>query len=587
MIINHETEANKHETEAKQYTKQKLNFWFSVGLVFLFSVGLVQPVRAAEASLFLSPGSGQYQVGSTFQVKVKTDSKGTPINAAEAKVSFSQDMLEVRSISKEGSIFKLWPEEPVFSNSKGEVSFKGGVPGGFTGEGVIVSFSFKAKKIGEAKVLLSQAKVLAADGRGTDILSSIQGATFSITEVPPEVVPEVVKVPPAPKISSPTHPNEDFWYRNPNPEFQWEVSPDIIALSLQFNRQPSSIPASLAEKITNSMSFKDVEDGVWYFHLRVKNKFGWSGTSHFKVQIDTVPPNAFEIVIDNEGDSTNPRPLLYFEAKDDLSGISHYEVKIGEGEIISLTPAQISPFQLPLQPPGSYEILVKAFDKAGNSRESSTLLLIESIPSPEILIYPETYKPGEEIFYLEGTAPPEVTVIILFKKNGKLIRTWEIESDQDGNWSFSTDELFKSGNYLISAQSRDKRGAISYPSPEYQVKVILAGISIGPLIISYWTLLLVLIFLIVLIAGIGIILIFLRLRKLKKETKEAADSLKSTFDDLKKEIEKKIEYLDYKPGLNPKEEKLRNEFMDILEKSERMVAQEIQDIEKVLKKPFG
>jgi len=63
--------------------------------------------------------------------------------------------------------------------------------------------------------------------------------------------------------------------------------------------------------------------------------------------------------------------------------------------------------------------------------------------------------------------------------------------------------------------------------------------------------------------------------------------LRSTFDDLKKEIEKKIEYLDFKPGLNPREEKLRNEFVDILERAERIVAQEIQDIEKVLKKPFG
>jgi len=556
-------------------------------LISAFVAGLPLAARAAEASLFLSPASGQYQVGSTFRVKIKTDSNGAAINAAEAKVLFPRDILEVKNVSKQNSIFKLWPEEPVFSNSKGEISFQGGVPGGFTGEGVIFSVNFRAKKIGEAKVLLSQAKVLAADGRGTDILSFARGATFSITEFPPEVVPEVVKVPSPPKISSPTHPNEDFWYQNPEPEFQWEVSPDIIALAMQFDRQPYTAPQIVTEEIINSMSFKDVEDGIWYFHLRVKNEFGWSGTSHFKVQIDTVSPNPFEIVIDNEGDSTNPRPLLYFEAKDKLSGISHYEVKIGDGEIISLTPAEINSFRLSLQSPGSYQILVKAFDKAGNSRESSALLDIESIPSPEILVYPEIYKSGEEIFYLEGTAPFEVTVIISFKKDGKLIKTWEVESNKDGNWLFSTDELFKSGNYLISAQSRDRRGAVSYPSPEYQVKVILAGISIGPLIIGYWTLLWGLIILIVLIAGTGIIFIFLRLRKLKKETKEAADSLKSAFDDLKKEIEKKIEYLDRKPGLIPKEEKLRKEFMDILEKAEKTVTEEIQDIEKVLKKPFG
>ena len=84
MIINHETEA-KHNT--KQTRNAAKFLWLFASILAVLSV-LPLAAEATEASLFLSPGSGQYQVGSTFQVKVKTDSKGTPINAAEAKFHF-------------------------------------------------------------------------------------------------------------------------------------------------------------------------------------------------------------------------------------------------------------------------------------------------------------------------------------------------------------------------------------------------------------------------------------------------------------------------------------------------------------------
>jgi hypothetical protein len=44
----------------------KIIIWFSVGLAFLFSVGLVQLVKAEGASLYLSPQTGTFFVGSTL-----------------------------------------------------------------------------------------------------------------------------------------------------------------------------------------------------------------------------------------------------------------------------------------------------------------------------------------------------------------------------------------------------------------------------------------------------------------------------------------------------------------------------------------
>jgi hypothetical protein len=422
-----------------------------IGLILVFISILPAGVQAAEASLFFSPSKGTYQTGSIFSVKIKINSDGASINAAQSKVLFPQEILEVKNISKTDSIFTLWPEEPVFSNSKGEVSFQGGVPApGFTGVDNILIINFQAKKEGPAKVSFSEAEVLAADGRGTDILKLTQEAIFSITET----YPEVSKVPVSPKISSPTHLKENFWYHNSNPEFQWAISPEIIGINYKFDQSPFSLPETIAKNIESSKSFEQIKDGIWYFHLRVQNKIGWSKTSHYKIQIDTIPPNPFEVTVDNQGDPTNPRPFLYFETNDDLSGVSHYEIKIGQGDTFSLVRAETNPLHLPYQAPGSYEVLVKAIDQAGNFEESSALLDVESIPIPEISVYPRIHTAGEEVFYVAGTAPADLTIMIFFKRGQELVKTWEVKSDKNGDWSFHTSELFESGNYLISARSK-------------------------------------------------------------------------------------------------------------------------------------
>src|SRR3989338_5400274 len=83
------------------------------------------PVLAQAATLNFSPPSGSYGVGNTFLVNVNVESTDQAINAASGVVSFPWDKLEVVSISKQGSIFSLWPAEPSFSNTAGPVSFEG------------------------------------------------------------------------------------------------------------------------------------------------------------------------------------------------------------------------------------------------------------------------------------------------------------------------------------------------------------------------------------------------------------------------------------------------------------------------------
>ncbi|MDD5145360.1 MAG: Ig-like domain-containing protein [Candidatus Pacebacteria bacterium] len=560
---------------------KKLAFVLSFLIIFLFSA---TEIKAANASLFFEPAAGNYEVYSQFSVKIKVDSDGAPINASKATISFPANILEVVSVSKSGSIFQLWPEEPVFSNSQGKITYGGGVPApGFTGVGTILVVNFRGKVSGTAKVSISDALVLAADGRGTDILTSVSDGNYKIEKG----VPVTPGLPEKPKISSNTHPKENSWYNNSNPEFLWNISSEIIGVSTEFDQKSQTQPKQKSEGIFNSEKFEKTEDGIWYFHLKVQNNVGWSETAHYRVQIDTKSPGSFDIRIDNEGDLANPNPDLYFEAKDELSGISHYEIKIDDKDTFSVVPADTNPYHVPFQSPGTYEITIKALDKAGNTVKSETILEVESIEPPKILIYPKTYISGKDTFYIEGTALPNSTILIFLESKENKAKNWEAKSDKDGNWSFTTEEFLKSGNYALYARTRNAKGAISNPSPSYSVKVILSGIAIGPFIFTYSTFFSALIVLLILMAIFLILLILRKNRKEKdrliKETREAAESLKKNFEKLRKDLELRIEYFDSKPGLSPDEKKLRDRLFYFLKSSEDAIRKEIEDIEKELK----
>ena len=80
-------------------------------------------------------------------MNVLVSSADQSMNAASGVISFPQDKLEVASISKTGSIFTLWVQEPTFSNSAGAVTFEGIVlnPGFMGANGKAITINFKVK----------------------------------------------------------------------------------------------------------------------------------------------------------------------------------------------------------------------------------------------------------------------------------------------------------------------------------------------------------------------------------------------------------------------------------------------------------
>jgi len=582
------------------------NFILKIRILLLVACCLLlvaSPANGAgSASLYLSPPSGSYAVGGTFSVKIKVNSGGEAINAAEGTLIFNPDELQVVSLSKSGSIFSLWTTAPTFSNFTGEIAFGGGTPSGFTGtSGTIITITFKAKSVGSSNVNFSSGSVLAADGKGTNILGNMNGGVYTLKskitappaeEVPPEteyISPTMPSgAPGAPVISSSTHPELNKWYPNNNPEFSWKLPADVTAVKLLINEIPTTLPIILYTPPISEKKLEDLEDGVWYFHIRFENQYGWGGITHRKVLIDTEPPETFELEVDNEGDPTNPTPILHFDTTDSLSGVEYYEVKIGEGDTMPITTAalKINPYKMPPQAPGKRSVIVKAVDKAGNSTPATTNVVITPIETPVITDIPQTVRPGD-ILIIKGTSLyPDAVVTVFVKKEGEEVETRDVVTDKEGNWFFTYDKSLKKGTYQVWAEITDNRGAKSNPTEKFTIAATLPIIlKFGEITIEYLTIIITLVTLLVFLISI----VFFALRQLffwrkrvKKETKEVEESVRGAFKALREEVQKQIEYLDKKAGLTKAEKETHDKLQKALNIFEELIGKEIEDVEKEL-----
>jgi hypothetical protein len=135
------------------------------------------------------------------------------MNAASGVVSFPTDKLQVVSVTKSGSIFSLWVQDPSFSNSSGKVNFEGIVLNpGYTGSrGKLVNITFRTRAEGSATISFLSGSVLANDGSGSNILTSSGKATINITPKLATTLPPVIQVGTDPNtLATTTPPLEDL-----------------------------------------------------------------------------------------------------------------------------------------------------------------------------------------------------------------------------------------------------------------------------------------------------------------------------------------------------------------------------------------
>jgi hypothetical protein len=349
--------------------------------VFVF-LGLLFAVsaHAQSASLLVSPPSGSFEKGKTFSVKIMAESDSN-INAAEVDMTFDKDILAVASISKSGSAFSLWTTEPTFSNTKGTINFGGGSPSPFSGKKTLATVVFKAKNGGVGKVAFSSGNVLAADGKGTDILSEKKGGEYTVVATAEPVLPEPVEpigfTPDPPTIIS-DFSDPEKWHAITEATFKWSLAYDIIGVRLLFNEDPVGTPSVTYDPPISEKTLTDMEEGVWYLHVAFSNNAGWGTPAHQKIQIDLTPPADFSVQAEQK-DSFSQDVTLTFEAIDDLSGIGHYEIMLDETSQGAVSPDDLvgGSHIIYVADLGEHAFSITAFDAAGNSTVSKVDLTVE------------------------------------------------------------------------------------------------------------------------------------------------------------------------------------------------------------------
>ena len=388
----------------RSFTQFSFQLFITVVLAVLFFI----PTLVQAAELLITPASGTYSSGQTFTATIQVAPGSDTINAVEAQLSFDTSALSVVSVTKTGSVFTLWPVEPTFSNGAGTISFGGGHTAPISTRSTILQVTFRASGEGEASVSFDSGSVLAADGRGTDVLNNTTGATFTVggaaqpTPTPSETPAttegdsseEAITFgdpPRAPEIGSSAFLDADAWYNLTEGLFTWELPFDVdqvaVEIATSSENEPSEVfDPPIEEFLVNK---ENVSDGVQYLSIQFRNQVGWGAITNRPIKIDTTPPEPFEIEVRTSNSETG-FPLLVFAAEDTTSGVVEYEVFVADKEPFTITPDEAElGYLLKELEDGTYTVRVVATDAAGNERESTVPVLITAGWTEEVEVAEE------------------------------------------------------------------------------------------------------------------------------------------------------------------------------------------------------
>ncbi|HTY39655.1 MAG TPA: cohesin domain-containing protein [Candidatus Paceibacterota bacterium] len=348
-----------------------------LGLALL---GLRSPIPAARAetsaSLYVGPNTGTFVVDSVFTVSVYVNTNGQDINALDAILKFPPDKLQVVSPTAGKSFLQIWVTPPVYDNSAGTIRFQGAIPnpGINTSQGLISQVTFRVINIGSANIRFDDSsKVLLNDGKGTNILGRTSSGLYKFILPPPA----------GPVVTSETNPDPERWYNSKTAVFRWQGDPGVDGYSFVLDDEPDTIPDDIVESTSTTQTYRDVADGMHYFHIKAHAAGVWDGTTHYLIKVDTTPPADFSIQVSPSSFTTTKQPTVTFQTTDAESGVDHYELRLvplvpsgsGGSNPQSFFVETTSPY-IPDLDYGAYDVIVRAYDKAGNYAQSTERIQI-------------------------------------------------------------------------------------------------------------------------------------------------------------------------------------------------------------------
>jgi len=244
--------------------------------------------------------------------------------------------------------------------NKTSFRFAGGTPGGFTGSGIVGRLNITATMPGSLEISLNESSQLLS-GTGEPIEESdkkLKTATVKALQLSANAI----------IITSRSHPDQNDWYNKTDLHLRWDLE-DNVEYSYLVSLDPLATPDNTPNKPEGTLLWQGdinidgLSEGIYYFTLK---RVGEDDIARYRAQIDTTPPEWIGFEKSEGVPETNHKDFLTFLAKDELSGIHHYEVSVdgSKPEIV------LAPYILP---DDYIKITVTAVDNAGNKLEKDVL----------------------------------------------------------------------------------------------------------------------------------------------------------------------------------------------------------------------
>lgn len=329
-------------------------------------------------TISISPSVGTFTVGSTFDASVFINTQGESVNAVDIYLYFPPDKLQIVSPVASQSVVGVWTNPIRYNNQTGSAHFQGGIPGGLNvSQGLISSLTFRVRQVGSAIVRLSEenSKVLLNDGKGTNVLNNVQSGIYSLRFPPPA----------GPTVASLTHPDQSQWYDNSSVVLSWANSTRVDGYSYILSDDSLTVPDDISEGTKAGVSYKNLTNGTSYFHIKSLYDGIWGGVTHFAINVDTAPPAQFSVEISPSSWTTSRQVVMSFVTTDFGSGIGYYQYVVIPTDRLSASLSSPTPIfvetkspQILNLDPGNYDVIVQAYDNAGNFKDSTTKVRILS-----------------------------------------------------------------------------------------------------------------------------------------------------------------------------------------------------------------
>lgn len=568
--------------------KNFLGHFLVVGVLFF-------ALPAAAATLQMSPATGVYTINSTFTARVTVSSDGKSINAAEGELIFNPSELQVISVNRSTSVFNLWVTEPSFSNSAGTISFSGGSPTGYTGNGgTVFTVTFKSLRAGTPRINFSTGSVLANDGKGTNVLTSMAGGTFTVEAVASVPAAEVVEyvapayTPAAPAITSATHINGE-WSAEKVARLQWSLPPDVLAVRTLLDSSPSSIPTKVYDDPISTITLDDLPEGKSYFHLQLQNDEGWGKVSHFGLFVDSNKPKNLTVALPENADLSNPVQSLVVKSDNEGSPLAKFLVRIDDEQPQEfLNKDESGILVLPPLKPGRHTVIVEAFDAAGNSEIATYSFTLDAFAAPVFTDFPREIS-EEVIPVLRGHTRSNAEVFVKIGRVGADAAVYPVRADNEGLFTFIADSRLSQGVYEVRASAVDENGAQSLESDVLRIAVQQPGyVRIGTLLISVLSIVVPTIGLLALtiLSCLWLLWSIRRFRgRVTTESKEVSTKLAEEFmalDAIILDGRKKLAAAKRTKQLTNLEEEIFDSLQSSLTSARMKLAKEAKDVEEVV-----